>query len=83
MDVATSTAKTLLEAGSLGAFIIGLSIFIWKLQKDHKAERSEWRKENGKQFDKVVEVTNKNTSVVQRNNDIVRDLKSILESMRK
>jgi len=69
--VETAIFEKLMEFGVLGFFCGILIIFIYKQQKQHKVERDESREErrelsdtNNKNFLTLVEVTEKNTAVV-------------------
>jgi hypothetical protein len=63
-----------LEYGVLGVVVAGLAIYVWIIQKSHKAERAEWRTESQDQFKTLV-------TVVSENNSVVSGLKSTLESI--
>jgi hypothetical protein len=66
----------LVEMGVMGVFCGILLVYIFKLQKEHRAERKELSNTNDKNFKTLVEVTEKNTSVVS-------ELKGTMDAIQK
>lgn len=77
-----TTITKILEIGFPGAVIVGMGFYIIMIEKKHdrlndvhRTERDEWRGQAKDQFDKIVEVTEKNTSVVSELKGIIQNTK--------
>jgi len=68
--------EELIKMGVMGMFCGILLVYIFKLQKEHRAERKELSDTNDKNFKTLVEVTEKNTSVVS-------ELKGTMDAIQK
>ena len=61
------------EYGIIGVVTLILLWLLYKILQDHRLERKEWKDESKLQFDKLVEVTEKNA-------DVTSGLKATLET---
>ncbi|MEE9117848.1 MAG: hypothetical protein V3U02_04535 [Calditrichia bacterium] len=67
----TETLSPLFEYGALGAVVVALIYYLHHLRKDHKAERKEWREQADKQYDKLIEIVDRNTKAYIELKDLI------------
>jgi len=75
--------EALLNYGLPGIVIGGMSIFIMYKEKTHRDERNEWRAQASKQFDRIIEVSEKTNEAHNRNTAVLNELKGIIKTIKK
>lgn len=80
-EVAVKTAMPLFEYGALGIVVVGLSLFILWLIKQHKDERKEiantHREERGEWKDTIVKVTTETQALAKDFRDFASQVSRI------
>lgn len=83
--------EIILKYGLPGAIIVGLGIYVLKIEKRHREERKEWmdsqlreaeeyRKTQERQFDRMNEMSDHNTEALNKTGGILSGLKTLLEN---
>ncbi len=72
--------RELINYGALGIFSGLMAWYIMYTKKDHRKERKEWQKTFEKLNNSMVKAFNKNTKVMEKHNNVVSDLKGILQT---
>jgi len=72
MDAAV---QTLIELGAVGAILVVVLIYLFKLTKMHNEERDKWREDNNRHVEKFSSVVEKNTDAMSKLNTNIEILK--------
>jgi len=72
MDAAV---QTLIELGSVGAILVVVLIYLFKLTKMHNEERDKWRQDNNRHVEKFSDIVEKNTDAMSKLNTNIEILK--------
>jgi len=72
MDAAV---QTLIELGAVGAILVVVLIYLFKLTKMHNEERDKWRQDNNRHVEKFSHVVEKNTEAMSKLNTNIEILK--------
>jgi len=72
MDAAV---QTLIELGAVGAILVVVLIYLFKLTKMHNEERDKWRQDNNRHVEKFSSVVEKNTDAMSKLNTNIEILK--------
>jgi len=75
--------RELINYGALGVFSGLMAWYIMYTKKDHRKERTEWQKMIEKLNNNMVKAFNKNTKVMEKHNNVVSDLRNILQTGKK
>jgi|DEB0MinimDraft_6_1074348.scaffolds.fasta_scaffold00060_38 hypothetical protein len=72
MDAAV---QTLIELGAVGAILVVVLIYLFKLTKMHNEERDKWRQDNNRHVEKFSDIVEKNTDAMSKLNTNIEILK--------
>ena len=72
MDAAV---QTLIELGAVGAILVVVLIYLFKLTKMHNEERDKWRQDNNRHVEKFSDIVEKNTEAMSKLNTNIEILK--------